>query len=81
MEELTKIAKLLGEENEKKLKDSITDMLIERFESDLDDMGCYMIDYEALFDEIRKEVKSAMKDKVTKMYMAKAEEKFSELFE
>lgn len=81
MEELTKIAKLLGEENEKKLRDSMTDILIERFEEDLNDMNCYLIDYEALFDEIRKEVKSVMKDKVTKMYMAKAEEKFSELFE
>lgn len=81
MEELTKIAKLLGEENEKKLRDSMTDILIERFEEDLNDMNCYLVDYEALFDEIRKEVKSIMKDKVIKMYMAKAEEKFSELFE
>lgn len=81
MEELTKIAKLLGEENEKKLKDSITDLLIERFMEDLDDMGCYMIDYEQLFDEVRVEVESVMKNKIMKMYMEKAEKKFSELFE
>ena len=81
MKELVKIAELLGEENEKKLKESITDMLIERFEEDLDDMNYYMMDYESLFDEIRIEVKNVLKTKITKKYMEKAEQRFSELFE
>lgn len=81
MKELNNIAKLLGEKNEQKLKDSITDLLINRFEDDLNDMCCYMIDYDQLFDEIRDEVKATLKSKVAKVYMEKAEAKFTELFE
>lgn len=80
MKDFNNIVKLLGENNEQKLKDTITDLLIDRFEDDLNDMGCYMIDYEQLFDEIRDEVKSTIKDKVAKVYLAKAEDKFNELF-
>ena len=81
MEELTKLAKLLGEENEQKLKDAITDSLIHQFEDDLNDMCEYMLDYERIFDEVRKEVTSIMKEKIAKAYLAKAQDKFAELFE
>ena len=80
MENLSKIAKLLGEDNEKKLKDAMTDLLINQFEDDLQNMGEYMCDYDEIFDEVRKEVKSIMKDKISKAYIAKAEAKFNELF-
>lgn len=80
MEELTGIMKLLGEDNEKRLKDAITDLLINQFEDDLKNMTDYMFDYEEIFDEVRKEVKSVMRDKITKAYLAKAEDKFAELF-
>ena len=80
MKDFNNIVKLLGENNEQKLKDTITDLLIDRFEDDLNDMSCYMIDYDQLFDEIRDEVKSVLKDKVAKVYLAKAEAKFNELF-
>lgn len=80
MENLTKIAKLLGEENEKKLKDTITDLLIQQFENDLHDMSEYMFDYEEIFDKVREEVTAIMKDKIAKAYIAKAEAKFKELF-
>lgn len=80
MENLSKMAKLLGEENEKKLKDAMTDLLIRQFEDDLSNMCEYMCDYERIFDEVRKEVTSIMKDKIAKSYLAKAEIKFNELF-
>ena len=50
MEELTKIAKLLGEDNEKRLKDKITDLLIQRVDEDLNDMCTYLIDFEETFE-------------------------------
>lgn len=80
LKELTTIAKLLGEENEKRLKNAITDLLIHQFEDDLENMTEYMCDYSEIFDEVRKEVTSIMKDKITKAYLAKAKEKFNELF-
>ena len=81
MENVLEIAKLLGEENVKKLKDSITNALIERCIDELNDMNIWVIDYEQLFDEIQDEVKAVMKDKIMKKYIEMAEGKFSELFE
>lgn len=81
MEKVLEIAKLLGEENVQKLKDSITDALIERCQDELDDMAIWVIDYEQLFDEIQDEVKAVMKAKIMKKYLEMAEGKFSELFE
>ena len=80
IKELSKIGELLGEENEKRLKDAMTDLLIHQFEDDLEDMTEYMCDYSEIFDEVRKEVTSIMKDKITKAYLAKAKDKFNELF-
>ena len=80
MENISKIAKILGEDNEKRLKDAITDLLINQFEDDLVNMTDYMFDYEEIFDEVKKEAKSVMKDKISKAYMKKAETKFAELF-
>lgn len=73
-------AKLLGEENEKKLQDAMTDVLIRQFEDDLENMTQYMCDYEEIFDEVRKEVTAIMRDKIIKAYLAKADAKFAELF-
>ena len=81
MKNISNIAKLLGEENEKRLKDAITDLLINQFEDDLENMTDYMFDYDEIFDEVRKEVVSVMKDKISKAYMKKMEAKFTELFE
>lgn len=81
MNKVLEIAKLLGEENVQKLKDSITDALIERCRDELDDMSIWVVDYELLFDEIQNEVKAIIKEKIMKKYLEMAEGKFSELFE
>ena len=81
MDKVLEIAKLLGEENVQKLRDSITDALIERCKDELDDMAIWVIDYEQLFDEIQDEVKAVMKDVIMKKYLEMAKGKFSELFE
>lgn len=80
MKELTKLAMLLGEDNEKRFKDAITDLLINQFEDDLQNMTDYMCDYDEIFDEVRKEVTSIMKEKIKMIYLEKAETKFNELF-
>lgn len=81
MEELTNIAKLLGEENEKRLKDTITDLLIQQVEEDLDSMCVYLIDFESMMCEIRKDVERAAKEKLINGYMEKFHKKMDELFE
>ena len=81
MEKCLEVAKLLGEENVNRLKDTVTDLLIKRCEDELEDMAIYMIDYENLFEEIEKEVKAIVKQKIMKKYLEMADGKFSELFE
>lgn len=80
MEKCLEVAKLLGEENVNRLKDTVTDLLIKRCEDELEDMAIYMIDYENLFEEVEAEVKAIVKDKIMQMYLEKAEGKISELF-
>ena len=79
MENISKIAKLLGEENEKRLKDTITDLLINQFQDDLENMTNYMCDYDEIFEEVRREVTLIMKDRILKDYVAKAEAKLNEI--
>lgn len=80
MEKLTQFAKLLGEDNEKRFKDTLTDKLIERVIEDIDEMGIYLIDFEDMFNELGKEVQKEVKDKLYKQYISKVESKFLELF-
>lgn len=79
MEKLTKIAELLGEKNEQRLKDGITDAIIDRVVDDLRDYDMYLLDYDAMFSEIQKEVASVVKDKVLKLYMEQADKKLDQL--
>lgn len=81
MEKCLEVAKLLGEENVNRLKDTVTDLLIKRCEDELEDMAIYMIDYENLFEEIEKEVRAIVKDEIMKFYLEKAKGKISKLFE
>ena len=80
MEKLTQFAKLLGKDNEKRFKDTVTDKLIERVIEDIDDMGIYLIDFENMFNEIGAEIQKEVKDKLYKQYISKVESKFLELF-
>lgn len=80
MEEVLAITKVLGEANEKRLKDAITDLLIEQVKDDLANMSNYLIDWEELFDEIRNEIKDEFREKVREKYLKVAEVKLSEVF-
>ena len=79
MEKILKIAELLGKENEQKIKDGITEMLLDYLKSDLDTMCDYIIDYEELFEDVRKEVFANVRDKMIKKYTKEIEKKFDEL--
>ena len=81
MEKVLEVAKLLGEDNVNRLKDTVTDLLIKRCEDELEDMGVYMIDYEYLFEQVENEVRAIVKDKIMQVYLSKAEEKISKLAE
>lgn len=80
MDEILAITKVLGEENAKKLKNEITDLLIEQVRDDLANMSNYLIDWEELIEEIRNEVKEEFRGKIREKYLRIAEEKLSEVF-
>lgn len=82
MEELTGIMKLLGEENEKRLKDGITDLLLRQVERDLEDK--YQYDYILAFDDIYEEVKAQIekefKEKLTEKYREQMNKELEKMF-
>lgn len=73
--ELCEIAKLLGEENEKRLKDSITDIIIEEVKRDIESLNVYLIDVDELIDDIREDIRSDLKERLYKEYMEIIENK------
>ena len=81
MEKVLEVAKLLGEENVNRLKDTVTNLLIKRCEEELDDMAIYMVDYERLFAEVEDEVRAIVKDKIMQVYLKQAEHRISQLTE
>lgn len=60
LKDLSVVATLLGEDNAKRLRDGITDLLLERVSCDLDDK--YRYDYILAFDDIYKDVKEEIED-------------------
>lgn len=70
LRDLSFIATLLGEDNEKRLKDGITDLLLRQVEMDLEDK--YRYDFILAFDDIYKDVKEEIeeefREKLTKKY-------------
>lgn len=83
MDKMLKIAELLGEENVQKLKDGITEMLLDAVKSDFDDATKYdyIINFEELFEEVREEAFANIKDKLVKKYTSEIESRFEELFQ
>ena len=63
MAQLNELAKLLGEENEKRLKSSITDLLIEQVADELRENYEFLIDYDHLFSEVIGEIEEEFKSR------------------
>lgn len=81
MNDLTPLARLLGEDNEKRLKDTLTDILLKQVQKDLETADEYIIYYDGLFSEIRKEVENRVKEMVVKNYTEKLAEKITRMLE
>jgi hypothetical protein len=84
MEELTKIARLLGEDNEKKLKDGIVELFLNQVKLDLEEKCKYefCIDFDDIFDEakeeFREEIKEEIKERCKRRYAEYIEQKMME---
>lgn len=79
MNSFSSIAELLGEQNIERLKDGIIDLLLDVIKNDLDTMNEYLIDFDDLFDEVRREVFENVKDKMVNKYTNEIEMRFEEL--
>lgn len=73
--EMTQFAALLGEENEQRLKDAVTDALIRAAEKNIAEWmnGYYMMDFRELFSEIEEDVKAEVKKRIMKRVKAEME--------
>lgn len=81
MEELTQIAKFLGEDNEKKLKDGITELLLNQAKTDIEDKYeyDYCINFDDIYDEIKEEIKDEVRRKLREKYMEDIDRKVKEM--
>ena len=80
MDGMLKIAELLGEDNAQKLKDGITEMLLDYVRANLENFSEYLLNFEKLFDEVCEEVSDKVKDKMIKKYTKEVGKKFEEAF-
>lgn len=82
MEELTTIAKLLGEENEKRLKDEITNLLIQQVERDIEDkyQYDYILAFDCLFEEVKEQMEKEFKERLANKYREQMDKKLAEMF-
>ena len=80
MEELTKLATIIVEDNEKRLKDNITDLLIKRVEEDLENFQDWIVDLDYLYDQVNSEVYKIVKDKMVEKYLEKMNVRIDEMF-
>ena len=73
--EMTQVAALLGEENEQRLKDAVTDVLIRAAEKNIEEWmrECYVLDFSEMFDEIQAEVRAEVKKRIMKRVKAELE--------
>ena len=82
LKELTTIAKLLGEENEKRLKDAITDALIQTAEDDIRERYKYdyIIAFDSIYEEVNRELQEEMKTKMAEKYREHMEKELKKMF-
>lgn len=74
---LNQIIELLGEDNSTRLKNKITDLLIEKIADDLNGMDVYLIDFESMFEKIQEDVETNVRERIFKDYVKKVERKFN----
>ena len=82
MENLNSIINLLGEDNEKRLKDGITDLLLEQVERDLADRYeyDYIIAFDHLFEEAKELIEKEFKEKLAEKYREQMNKELEKMF-
>lgn len=82
MKELVTIINLLGEENEKKLKDGITDILLNQVERDIEDkyQYNYIIAFDDIFEEVKEQIEEEFKEKLAEKYRERMNTEFAKMF-
>ena len=74
MDNVSVLVKVLGEENEKRVKDEITNMIIEQVRSDIENYDDWIIPLEDIIEELNNEIYLRVKD----MFMEKYTESITE---
>ncbi len=82
LKELNIIASLLGEENEKRLKNAITDALIRTVENDIEDRYKYdyIIAFDSIYEEVNRELQEELRTKMAEKYREHMEKELKKMF-
>ena len=75
MENITQIANLLGEDNEKRLKDKITDLIMEdRYKYD------YILAFDSIYEEVKEKIEEEFKEKLMEKYRERMNKELEKIF-
>lgn len=76
------IVKLLGEENEKRLKDGITDLLLQQVERDLEDKYQYefILAFDDIYEEVKTQIEEEFKEKLAEKYREQMNKELGKMF-
>lgn len=73
MSDFSKFTSLLGPENEKRFKDEVTDILIDRVRCDMEAYDMYLFDYESILGDVSDKIEKDLKDLIYKECMGRIE--------
>lgn len=81
LRDLSFVATLLGEDNEKRLKDGITDLLLQKVKEDLDDAYRYdyILAFADIYQDVKEEIEDEFKEKLAKRYRQHMNKKLKEI--
>lgn len=83
MEPINALVEILGEENQERIKNELTDFIIQECKDEIQDRDVYLISHnvdqlmEDLYAEIRYELKNTLKE----MYIKRINEQFNEIIQ
>lgn len=83
MESVNALVKLLGEENQAKIKNELTDFIIQECKDEIQDRDFCLIlhDVDRLMEDLYEEIYGELKNTLKEMYIKRISEQFDEIIQ
>lgn len=83
MESVNALVGILGEENQEKIKNELTDFIIQECKDEIQDRDFYLIlhDVDRLMEDLYEEIYGELKSTLKEMYVKRISEQFDEIIQ